>query len=100
MSFDTRSNSSAGSESSVAKMSMLGNPTWIEPGTWTVTGFTGHAKKYREGECISHGFFGKPTFVKSNVSPRSTPSSTAYNTPAQNPTEGEAPPSMNLVPPM
>lgn len=77
----------------------MGNTTFIEPGTVTVTGIFGTTRIYKEGDCIHGGFFSKTQFVGPAAGTRSpyvTPTTSPDASPADMVTPGDAPPKMAL----
>jgi hypothetical protein len=93
--WETRSNSSVGSEGSVCTISGTTHKTrFIEPGSITQTGMFGTVRQYKEGSCIYGGFFGTTKFV---TAPSRSPYVTPTSSPDQEYEAGVAkPPQMNL----
>ena len=93
--WETRSNSSVGSEGSVCTISGTTHKTrFIEPGSITQTGMFGTVRQYKEGSCIYGGFFGTTKFV---TAPSRSPYVTPTSSPDQEYEAGAAkPPQMNL----
>ena len=101
MSFDdnasSKSDASYKSTASVIRQEgLLGNVSYIQPGTVTVTGLFGKTRIYKEGDCIYGGFFGKTEFVGPARDPQS-PYVTPSSTPEDKNTPGVVPPSMSLA---